>query len=211
MIYDVTLPISAGLPVWPGDVEPQIVGQASIPGGDSYNLTYLRLSSHTGTHLDAPLHMYAGAPAIADLPLDRLIGECWVSRLPDRVRRIGAAELQAAGVPSGTRRLLLRTANSTLWDHPHWEFRSDYAALLPEGAEWVVDRGMDLVGIDYLSVDLFEADKLPSHRLLLGAGVLALEGLDLRLIPEGCYGLICLPLRLMGAEGAPARVVLTSP
>jgi arylformamidase len=210
MIYDVTLPITPDLPVWPGDPKPRIVVEASLRAGDGYNLTSVHVSSHTGTHLDAPLHMVDGGTSVEELPLDRLIGDCWVARLPDEVRRIGAAELEAAEIPVGTNMLLLHTANSALWDGSPLEFTGDYAAFTPDGARWVVDRGIDLVGIDYLSVDLFDADGLPAHRLLLGSGVLTLESLDLRKVPEGLYRLICLPLRVVGVEGAPARVVLVS-
>ncbi len=211
MIYDVTLPISPALPVWPGDPLPRVVQEASLRGGGGYNLTSIHLSSHTGTHLDAPLHMVDGMASLEEVPVERLVGECWVARLPDAVRRIGAADLEAAGIPTGTRRLLLHTGNSDLWSRTPWEFTPGYAALTLEGAQWVVDRGIHLVGIDYLSVDLYEADDLPAHRQLLGSGVLTLESLDLRAVPQGTYRLVCLPLRVAGVEGAPARVILITP
>ncbi len=207
-IYDVTLPISAGMPVWPGDPVPLVEPVSSIGAGDAASVSSLRLGSHTGTHVDAPSHVLSGAMPVDRLPLEVLIGDVWVCHVPSAIRRIGATTLSAAGIPSGTRRLLLRTANSELWDRAPIGFVTDFVALEPDGAQWIADRGIELAGIDYLSIDPLEAEDLPVHHLLLARGIVVVEGLDLRAVPEGPYWLACLPLRVAGADGAPARVVL---
>jgi len=207
-IHDVTLPISAEMVVWPGDPAPLVEPVSSIGAGDAANVSSLRLGSHTGTHVDAPSHVVSGATAVDRLPVDALVGDAWVCHLPSAVRKIDAAALSSAGIPAGTLRLLLRTTNSGLWDGAPHGFVTDFTALAPDGAQWIVDHGMRLVGIDYLSIDSAEAEDLPVHHLLLSGGVVVVEGLDLRGISEGPYWLACLPLRIAGADGAPARVVL---
>ncbi len=208
-IYDVTLPLSAALPVWPGDPAFQIESVTSIDDGDEFNVSALRLGSHTGTHVDAPRHLLAKGAAVDQLPLEILVGDAWVCRLPDSVQTITARDLEAAGIPEGTSRLLVATGNGALWDLSPWSFTEDYVALDGSAAMWAVDRGISLLGVDYLSVDPASGDP-SAHRTLLSAGVVVVEGLDLRAVPEGAYRLLCLPLRLAGADGAPARVLLIS-
>ncbi len=209
-IYDVTLPVSPHLPVWPGDPIPEVNPISSIPAGDEFNVSALRLGSHTGTHVDAPRHLFAGGATVDQLPLETLIGEAWVCRLATSVRTVTAADLDRAGVPEGTRRLLLATGNGVLWDRLPWSFSEEYVALSADAAEWIVARGIVLLGIDYLSVDPAGTQEPAAHRILLSAGVVVVEGLDLRRVPEGSHRLACLPLKLAGGDGAPARVVLIS-
>ena len=206
-IIDVSVPISPGLPVWPGD--PQIVLERvhSIADGSESNDSHMACSVHTGTHVDAPKHFVENGLTIETLALTTLIGPAWLVETPP-LAIITVEALDGLAIPAGTERLLFKTRNSDLWEKPNHEFNTEYVALNSEAAEWIVSKGIRLVGIDYLSVQLY-ADKEPqTHRLLLEAGVVILEGLDLRKSKSGLYQLICLPLKLVGSDGAPARAVL---
>ena len=162
---------------------------------------------HTGTHIDAPAHFIDEGEDISALGLERLLGRVQVVDTAD-ASAIGAAELKGARIRPGCDRLLLRTSNSRrLRDTP---FDQDYVALTPGGAEWLVDNGISLVGIDYASVEAFEEPENRTHKILLGAGVVVLEGLDLSGVSAGLYELICLPMKIGAAEAAPARVVLVA-
>ncbi|MHB0870738.1 MAG: cyclase family protein [Chloroflexota bacterium] len=207
-IYDITLPISGALPVWPGDPVFEIVPVSSPAAGDEAAVSKLQMGSHSGTHLDAPSHLFPSAETVDRIPLESLVGDAWVSRLPMELSLVTGRSLEAAGIPEGTRRLLLSTANGGLWERSPWSFSEQYVALSPDAAEWVVARGIQMLGIDYLSVDPAGASGLPAHRTLLSRGVVVVEGLDLRRVPAGPYQLVCLPLRLEGADGAPVRVLL---
>ena len=177
----------------------------SIAAGGSANVSLLIADVHVGTHVDAPLHFIEGGAAVETLPLDNLMGAAWVAHLPG-VDAVTAADLEQAGIPSGTRRLLLRTDNSDLWAQEA-QFRPDFVALTLDAARWVVERGIRLIGNDYLSVQRFH-DGPETHQVLLNAGVILLEGINLASVVPGEWELICLPLRLVGADGAPARAVL---
>lgn len=206
-IWDISLAVSPGLPVWPGD--PQIVLERymAISKGDAANVSRLACSVHVGTHMDAPVHFVEGGPAIEDLPLDVLIGPAVVAKLLG-VDTITPECLETLTLPSDTKRLLFKTSNSQLWAGSHHEFCSDYVALTPQAAEWVVRKGIRLIGVDYLSVQRFHDPEPLTHLILLEAGVVIVEGLDLREVPPGRYQLICLPMKLVGSDGAPARAVL---
>ncbi|ARJ66535.1 hypothetical protein WV31_13080 [Magnetospirillum sp. ME-1] len=207
-LIDLTLPYDSRLPAWPGEPKPTVRRIASIKDGDAANVTHLSAAMHFGTHVDAPVHFIEGAAGVETLDLDVLIGPAWVAEL-DQHRAITAADLEAAGIPAGTRRLLLRTPNSALWTDPGHPFHQDFVALAPDAARWLVEAGVRLVGVDYLSVEPFDAPPgNPTHTILLAAGIIPLEGLDLRQASPGAGTLICLPLKLPGADGAPARVVL---
>lgn len=209
---DVTVPLRAGgFPVFPGDPPFRRELAASIAGGDVCNTSRLECSVHSGTHVDAPLHFIEGAGGVENLSLDAMIGSAWVADARDATDHLDttghldASAVDALDIPAGTERLLLRTANSQLWESP--EFSQDFVALTVDAAEALVERGIRLVGIDYLSIAPF-ADPAPTHLALLGAGVVVLEGLDLRRVAPGRYLLTCLPILLDGADGAPARVVI---
>jgi len=204
-IYDVTLAVSPAMPVWPGDPPVTLKMVKRIEDGAKDNLSHLAGSVHIGTHVDAPLHFIAGGGDIPSLSLDALIGPATVVALPD-ADAITAGDLARLNLPRTVKRLLFKTRNSTL---SRDTFHQDFVALALDAAQWIVERGIRLVGVDYMSVERFGGDG-SVHRALLGAGVVAVEGLDLRDVPPGDYMLYCLPMKLAGSEGAPARVILTA-
>ena len=171
------------------------------------NVSEVCLGSHTGTHVDAPVHFFDGRAGVDRLPLKRFIGPVWVADLTKVRGGIDVPALKAARIPRGVTRVLFRTRNSRLW-HPAGPFRTDFVYLEPEAAGWLVDRGVDLVGTDYLSIEGFGIKGAPTHRRLLGAGVPILEGLDLFKVRPGRYQLAAVPVRWRGADGAPVRAVL---
>jgi len=189
--------------VYEGD-PPVVVSPAlSLDRGDPANVSRLTLGSHTGTHVDAPRHFIAGAAPIDAAPLDVLMGPARVVAWPSGP--IGPAAVAAAGV-AGERRVIFKTGNSALWDAPG--FVRDYQSLTLEAADALVQAGVALVGIDYLSIEAFGARGHPVHHRLLEAGVIILEGLDLSAVGPGRYELVCLPLRIRDGDGAPARALL---
>jgi arylformamidase len=167
----------------------------------------LACSVHTGTHVDAPAHFIDNGATVEQLPMEVLIGKAIVIDIPDE-HIITPEIIEAQKLPVETERLLFKTKNSALWANPAHEFNPEFVALSAESARWIVSRGIKLVGIDYLSIQLFKDAAPLTHRILLEAGVIILEGLDLRAINPGTYQLICLPLKLAGSEGAPARAIL---
>jgi arylformamidase len=199
------------MPTWPGEEGAMLEQIKWIARGDAANVRKLTLGIHTGTHVDAPEHFVAGARTVEQLPLEVLVGPCVVVEVegdPD----VSATALEAL-FPAGRpvpERLLFRTRNS-IGSSPVWAhdaFQTGYAAIGHDAARWLVERKVRLIGVDYLSVEPFHATEPLTHRALLGAGMVAIEGLDLRRVRPGPYRLICLPLVLQGAEGAPARVLL---
>ena len=207
-IYDITVPLSPSLPVYPGDPAVTITPVAQLQWGDAANVSRLVLSSHTGTHLDAPRHFFQAGLAIDDIAPHVLMGPARVCAFPDATTHLTADDLRPLGL-AGTQRLLFKTPNSALWERTG--FQTNYVALTASAAHLLVDLGVQLVGIDYLSVDAFESQDFPVHRILLGAGVLILEGLDLRTVPPGEYELLALPLLLQDGDGAPVRAILRHP
>ena len=206
-IYDITLTISPQMPVWPGDPGVALHRVSQIEKGDDFNVTRLEMGVHTGTHIDAPYHVLKGDTlTVEELPLKTLTGRAYVLNLPD-VDLITAEILKDAEVPPRTRRLLFRTRNSDEWNARVTEFRSDFVAVSADGAQYLVDRGVKLVGVDYLSVAPYD-NVLPTHQILLEAGVIVVEGLDLSQVTQGRYTLHCLPLKLAATDGAPARAIL---
>lgn len=206
-IYDVTLPISESSVVWPGDGGVQFKQMSSVEQGDNSTVTRLTLSAHTGTHVDAPKHFIAGAGSVDKLSLDTLIGPAWVADA-GIANALTAGVIRALDIPPGTERVLFKTTNSELWAYGEKTFFKSYVAISEDGAQWLLDAGVKLVGIDYLSVAPF-GNTGPVHRQLLEASVILLEGLNLTGIRQGEYQLVCLPLKIAGCDGAPARVVLT--
>ncbi len=204
-LLDVSVGLGPGLPVWPGSGGLRVRRVQEIASGDLANVSELACDVHVGTHVDAPDHYVDGSTSVDGLDLEVLVGPAWVADCSG-VASIDAAALEAAAIPRGTRRLLLRTSNSGLWREGRG-FVSDYVALTADAARWLVEQAVDLVGIDYLSIQRF-ADPPDVHTTLLGAGVVVVEGLDLSLAAPGAWELICLPIKLLGAEAAPARVLL---
>ena len=161
---------------------------------------------HIGTHIDAPLHYIKDGKSIEQLELDDLIGPAVVAYLSE-AETITKNVLEELSLPEDTRRLLLRTRNSSLWETGSHRFQTNYVALTQDAAQWIVDRGIYLIGVDYLSVQRYGEDS-QTHEILLSAGVIIVEGLNLAHVESGMYELICLPLKLVGSDGAPARAVL---
>ncbi len=202
---DISVPLANGMAHWADDPEPCFQLISEIEQGADANVTLCRMTAHTGTHMDAPCHFLAGGEAIDAFPLSVGIGPAKVISVPD-VKNVGKAELAAKGIQKGDR-ILLRTKNSNKrWDRS--DFQPDFAALSASGAEFLAEAGIVLIGVDYLSVGAFEGDGAQTHRILLGAGIWIVEGLNLREVAEGRYNMICLPINIAGSDGAPARVVL---
>ena len=210
-IYDVTVPLSNDLPCWPGDPKVQIRDWRSLSNGDDANVSMLNFSAHTGTHVDAPAHFIEGAAKVETLPLDVLIGEAQVIEVPEDYHAIDEEFVSTHCAP-GTTRVLFKTRNSAFWNEPKLEFRTDFTYLDFNAATKLVQEGIRLIGIDYLSIEKFGEHDNEIHHVLLSHGVIILEGLNLSDISAGKYELICLPLRLRSnkGDGAPARVVLRS-
>ncbi len=204
--YDITLTINPQSIVWPGDPPVRITHTSSIAAGDNANVSEISMSCHTGTHVDAPDHFLNNGIKVEDLSLDLLVGRAYVLDLPD-VSMITASVLMHAEIPPRTRRLLFKTRNSLLWANGNMEFQTDFVGLSVDAAELLVDRNVKVVGIDYLSIAPYKMSS-PVHSILLSAGVVVIEGLDLSKVSQGRYTLHCLPLKLGGVEGAPTRAIL---
>jgi arylformamidase len=203
-LLDVSVPLAAGLPAYPGNPQFELQPVKRIADGASSNVSRLIMGTHSGTHVDAPRHFFDGGASVDALPLDLLIGRARVIGITHR-GGIGAEELTAAGLREDIR-VLLRTTNSALWNAA--EFHQDYTYLTEAGARYLVDQGVKVVGIDYLSVEQFKKAGAPAHHALLSQGVVIIEGLNLAEAEPGMYEMYCLPLRIAGADGAPARVIL---
>ncbi len=190
--------------VYESDPGVEIAPRLEIARGDTANVSLLSMGSHTGTHVDAPAHFIEGGATVESLPLDSLIGPALVAEVGCE-RLIGRRDLEPL-LLGGQSRLLLKTRNSALW--AAGGFSRDFVALDLEGARYLTERGLRLIGIDYLSIEAFHSPDHPVHRHLLGAGVVILEGLDLSRVAPGVYELVCLPLPVRGIDGAPCRAVL---
>lgn len=205
-IYDISLPISESLVVWPGDPAIRITQPSHLDRGDTATVSRLEMGAHTGTHVDAPAHFVRGGAGVDSLDLDLLVGPALVIHALDQ-DVLSVEVLEELAIPPGIERLLFRTRNSERWSQGKGEFWTDYVGVTGEAARWLIERGVRLVGIDYLSVAPFD-ELVPPHRTLLGAGLIILEGLDLSGVAPGMYNLVCLPLKLVGGDGAPARAIL---
>ncbi len=204
-IIDITVPIRSGMIVYEGDPPVQRALAQSIAAGAICNVSRLDCGVHTGTHIDAPVHFIEGAAGIEATPLEALIGDAHVVDATAITHDIDAATLAHLAIPAGATRVLFKTPNSRLWERD--AFSPNFLGLTEDAARELVRRGVRLVGIDYLSIAP-KADPAPTHIALLSAGVVIVEGLDLRAVRPGAYHLICLPLLLEGSDGAPARALL---
>ena len=203
-LIDVSVPLDATLPTYPHNTPFSLEPIKRLANGDSSNVSSLHMSAHCGTHVDAPRHFFDSGPGTEALPLDLLMGRVRVIQV---ISRTGiTAEDFANQNFSEDVRVLIKTRNSLLWGTP--EFRPDYVGVTESGARHLVAQGIKLVGVDYLSVEQFKTPGAPAHHVLLGAGTIVIEGLNLRDVEPGIYDLCCLPLRIVGSDGAPARVVL---
>jgi arylformamidase len=206
-IYDISLTISPNLPTWPGDPALELELIESMDKGAEANVTRLSAAVHLGTHVDAPRHFLKDGRTVESLPLDVLTGPCYVVQLPDGIEAITAEVLERTEITKDMKRVLFGTSNSHWWAKDETNFQTDFVAITEDGAEWLVERGIQLVGVDYLSVAPYE-ETAPTHTVLLKAGVIIVEGLNLSKIMRGFYDLYCLPLKIADSDGAPARAIL---
>lgn len=209
-VHDISLPVGPGLPTWPTSRGFRTSRAMSIADGDPSNVTWLEMDVHTGTHVEGPLHFIDGGAALDGFEIERFVGPASVARIDGLA--ITPERLEALGLPAVTERLLLRTANSDRWaalarGEEAATFDPDYVALTPGAATWIAGHGIRLIGVDHLSIQRFD-DTGETHRILMRAGVAILEGLNLAGVEPGSYTLVAVPLRLVGAEAAPARAVL---
>lgn len=204
-LIDVSVPLDAALASYPNNLPFSLEPVKRLARGDSSNVSALHMSAHTGTHVDAPRHFYDEGTGTEALALDMLIGRARVIELEDARGGVAAEHLRHFDLSEDIR-LLIKTSNSRLWGDP--EFHKDYIGVTESGARFLVDHGIKVVGVDYLSVEVFKTPGAPAHHVLLAGGTIVIEGLNLRDVDAGVYEMICLPLRVVGSDGAPARVVL---
>src|SRR4051812_5338104 len=203
-LIDVSVPLDASLASYPNNLPFSLEAVKRLSRGDSSNVSALHMSAHSGTHVDAPRHFYDEGSATEALPLEMLVGKARVIELRPR-GGITADDLAAVDLSEDVR-ALIKTQNSRLWGDP--DFHKDYVGVTESGAKYLVDHGIKVVGVDYLSVEVFKTPGAPAHHVLLGAGTIVIEGLNLRDVDAGVYEMLCLPLKVVGSDGAPARVVL---
>lgn len=204
-IYDVSLPVRSGGLIYPGNPEIAIEPQQAISRGAGANVSRISFGSHTGTHVDAAKHFFDDGQTVDQIELSKLIGPAILIAVDDGLPSVTADDLKRHDIGTHTR-VLIRTRNSSY--NTESEFRQDYTFLAPDGAEYLVNKGVELVGVDYLSVEQFHSGHHRTHLTLLGKSIVIVEGLNLKGIEPGEYEFICLPLRLEGLDGAPARAVL---
>jgi len=210
-IIDASLGIGPDLITWPGDPGIEVLPAKRQSRGDPANVSEVHMGTHTGTHVDAPWHFVEGGKTIDQVDPEILVGPAVVVDLRHVTDRVGADDLERLGLAPGTRRILLRTRNSDRWAAGLTEFPEDYVALAPDGAGWCLDHEIRLVGIDFLSIERSDDGTYPVHHALLEKEVVIVEGLDLSDVTPELYQLYCLPLKILGIDGAPARVFLAEP
>jgi len=208
-IYDVSLPLSAAMPTYPGDPGIEIKPWKALANGDVANVSLIDFGLHSGTHVDAPAHFIEGGTKVDALPLHSLVGEAEVVEVAEHIKVIDENFI-VANCLRGSQRILFKTRNSSFWNNPEDGFRVDYTYIDAPAARQLVNSGVKLVGIDYLSIERFDTEKYETHHILLSKNIVILEGLDLRKVAAGLYELICLPLKIAGGsgDGAPARTIL---
>lgn len=212
-IYDISLPISPVMPVWPGDPPVQLTQVSSISLGDSANVSRLTISVHCGTHIDAPKHFIDDGITIEQIPLEKLVGKVLVMEIDHSDNVISDVVLKQHPnhlMLEKAAKVIFRTRNSSLWNEFPNTFRKDYVGINAAGAVYLSQLHLDLIGIDYLSIAPYE-ETLQPHQILLTHKTVLLEGLNLSGVPGGVYDLYCLPLNLPGCEGSPARAILVKP
>jgi len=208
-VYDVSLVLRPDMTTWSNEPGPTIAPLRRIAKGDTANVSTISFGDHTGTHVDPPIHFIEGGGTVDRLPLDALVGPCVLLGY-DGSGHVNARWLEGAKVPPGTSRILFKTRNSELWNDPTQKFTRDFVTIDASAARWCVEHGVRLVGMDYLSIEPQGPEKAgyPVHHTLLGAGVVIIEGLDLRGVRPGTYELVCAPIKIQDGDGAPARVFL---
>jgi arylformamidase len=203
-LIDVSLALDSNVPTYPGNTPFNVEAIKRLANGDSSNVSTLHLSAHAGTHVDAPRHFFDDGPGADQLSLEMMCGRARVIELTTR-KGVTPDDLAAFDLTEDVR-LLIKTHNSKLWGSP--AFHDDYIGVTEAAARFLVEHGVKLLGVDYVSVEEFKNPGAPAHRTLLGAGTIVVEGLNLRDVEPGTYEMFCLPLSIVGADGAPARVVL---
>lgn len=206
-IYDVTLTMRPDMPVWPGDHPVELYRDEKIEEGANANVSILSISVHTGTHVDSPYHFLNDGTAVDVLPLEVLIGPVQVVELTGNATVIDAHVVENLNLLPGIERLLFKTRNSDFWSEEPQVFHPDFVGIDEAASRILVDKGIKLVGIDYLSIAPFKKSR-PTHEVFLKAKVVLIEGLNLTNIHPGKYTLYCLPLKLKNTDGAPARTIL---
>jgi arylformamidase len=206
-IFDISLTVDENLPTWPGDPAAVRRRVKKIEEGSNANVSELVMGAHTGTHVDAPYHFLPGGSTVESLPLDVLVGPVLVVELPLECNLINGDVVAGAGIKLDTRRVLFKTRNSTFWHKETPVFEEGFVGISKDGAEKLMELGIKFVGLDYLSIAPYKQSR-PTHEVLLGAGMIILEGVDLTGVEPGWYTLYCLPIKLGGSDGAPARAIL---
>jgi len=206
-VIDISLPIGPNLLTWPGDPGLE-VNRTKHLATDGSNISELRMGTHTGTHVDPPVHFVEGAVGIDEVPLDLLLGSAFVADARGMSGELGPGELDELAIPDDATRVLIRSDNSELWRSLPVAFPDQYVCLSADGARWVIDRGIRVIGVDFLSVERRGSPGHPVHTALLSSGVVIVEGLNLSEVAPGAASLACLPLRIEDGDGGPARAVL---
>ncbi|MEJ2758225.1 MAG: cyclase family protein [Anaerolineales bacterium] len=205
--YDITLTISPELVVWPDDPSVELTTLSAMSDGAVANVSHIKMGVHTGTHVDAPYHFIDGGKTVEEIDIDLLTGRAYVLHLPDEVDLITKKLIENSSIPPRTKRVLFKTRNSKHWVTDHKKFDEKFVGLDAEAAALLIQRGVKLIGVDYLSVAPYD-DPVPTHTVLLEAGIIIVEGLNLSEVQQGRYTLYCLPLKIGGVDGAPARAIL---
>lgn len=200
---DISMAVKKGMIQWPGDPVFRMGRCQKIEHGDSSNVSFIKMPLHIGTHIEAPLHYFKNGPSLDKMPLGGAIGRARVLEIKDK-ESVKAEELKSFGIKTGER-LLFKTANSKRLDRA---FSKKFVYISPDAARYLSLKRPRCVGIDYISVGAYEEDGIETHRILLDARVLIIEGLNLKNVPAGEYDLVCLPLKILEAEASPARAII---
>ena len=206
-IIDISIPLSEKTPVWEGAKGISVSHVAKIEEGSDFNVSRIELGVHAGTHIDAPFHVFENGNTVDQISLDALIGSVQVVEIPDGISVIDKNCLTNLNFRDGIERILLKTSNSIYWETDPFSFNKEYVAINSEGAKYLADMDLKLIGVDYFSVSSYDDLKQP-HLILLDRGIVLLENIDLRQVVPEMYKLICLPLKIIGTDGAPVRAVL---
>lgn len=206
-IIDITIPLSERTPVWEGDKGVSIDRVAKIEEGSDFNVSRIELGVHAGTHIDGPFHVIDEGNTVDQIPLEILIGKVQVVQVASEYDVINEKCLKELDLDPTINRILFKTSNSNYWENDLYAFNKEFVALNTGGAQYLADHGIRLVGVDYFSVSAFD-DLIPPHVILLERGIILLENIDLRQVVPGIYTLICLPIKLIGTDGAPVRAIL---
>lgn len=206
-IFDITIPLSSQTPVWAGEESVSITEIERIANGDEYNVSGFSMGAHAGTHIDAPYHVDGHGKTVDQIPVEQFIGKAQIIQIADEIESITSQVLQSCQIEEDIHALIFKTGNSKFWKQKPVQFRDDFTALDSSAAEWIAEREIKVVGIDWFSISTMD-DLFEPHKILLESGIVIIENLDLSEIQAGIYMLFCLPLKLVGTDGAPARAIL---